>query len=85
MYGLVILPLWPAGIVGHPLNTIAGIDKLIFGIIVGSGAFLLAMWADKKVRKFKGKQLFPFQKVAFPVAGLVIVSLIVYFYGGYLY
>jgi len=85
MYALVILPLWPSGIIGHPFNTIAGMDKLLFGILVGSGAFLVGMWADKKVRKIKGKQLFSFQKVAFPVASLAIASLVVYFYGGYLY
>ena len=85
MYSLVLIPLWPAGIIGHPVNTILGIDKLLFGILVGSVFFLLGFWVDKKVRQIKGKQLFAFQKVAFPVVSLLIISLVIYFYGGYLY
>ena len=89
MYALVILPLWRGKIIGNPFNTILeilrGIDKLVFGIVVGSIVFLFGMWADKKVRKIKGKQLFQYQKVVFPVASLVIVSLLIYYWGGYLY
>ncbi|OGM20221.1 hypothetical protein A2714_02395 [Candidatus Woesebacteria bacterium RIFCSPHIGHO2_01_FULL_38_9] len=85
MYLLVLLPLWYQGIIGHPLNTIIGIDKVIFGTALGSIMFLVGMWADKKVRKIKGKQLFQYQKVVFPVISLVITSLLIYYYGGYLY
>ena len=81
---LTYLPLWKTGVIGHPFNTILGIDKLIFGSMVGAGAFLLGVFVDKKVREKKGKQLFNFQRVAFPVTALVIASLVVYFYGGYL-
>ena len=85
IYGLVLIPLWPAGIIGHPVNTILGIDKLLSGTLIGSVFFLLGLWADKKVRQIKGGQLFVFQKVAFPVVSLLIISLVIYFYGGYLY
>ena len=85
MYSLVLIPLWPTGIIGHPFNTILGIDKLLFGTLVGSVFFLLGFWVDKKVRQIKGRQLFAFQKVAFPVVSLLIISLVIYFYGGYLY
>ncbi|MDP3994707.1 MAG: hypothetical protein Q8P91_02670, partial [bacterium] len=78
------LPLWRIGIIGHPFNVIWGIDKLIFGSIVGAISFLLAIFTDKKVRKIKGRQLFNYQKVVFPVSFLVISSLLIYFYGGYL-
>ena len=81
---LTYLPLWKTGVIGHPFNTILGIDKLIFGSMVGAGAFLIGVFADKKVREKKGRQLFAFQKIAFPVAALVLASLVVYFYGGYL-
>ena len=74
-----------SGIIGHPFNTILGIDKLVFGSILGFFAFILGVWADKKIREIKGKQLFNFQKVVFPVVSLLIVSLVLYFYGGYLY
>ncbi|OGM25639.1 hypothetical protein A3D00_02735 [Candidatus Woesebacteria bacterium RIFCSPHIGHO2_02_FULL_38_9] len=85
MYTLVLIPLWFSHIIGHPFNTILGIDKIVFGTAIGSLAFLTGMWADRKLRKIKGKQLFNFQKVVFPVLSLVITSLFMYFYGGYLY
>ncbi len=78
MYSLVIIPLFTSGIIGHPFNTILGIDKLIFGTAVGSAAFLAGMYLDKKVREIKGKQLFSFQKVAFPVGALIVASLILF-------
>ncbi len=77
-------PLSWAGIIGHPFNTILGIDKLVFGSILGAIAFLIGVWADKKVRKIRGKQLFNYQKVVFPVISLTIFSLVLYFWGGYL-
>ncbi|MFZ5932712.1 MAG: hypothetical protein ACOYT7_01385 [Patescibacteria group bacterium] len=80
---LVYLPLWKGGLIGHPYNTILGFDRLIFGSIVGAGAFFFGVWADKEVRQKAGRQLFKFQKVVFPVAALALASLVVYFYGGY--
>lgn len=78
VYLLVLIPLkWNASI-GIPLNTLWGIDKIILGTVIGSIFFLLGIWADKKVRKIKGKQLFNFQKVVFPVTILALVSLIIY-------
>lgn len=79
------IPLFELNIIGHPFNTILGIDKLIFGSILGFFAFLLGVWGDKKIRTIYGKQLFNFQKVVFPVLSLTILSLVLYFYGGYLY
>ncbi|MDP3994511.1 MAG: hypothetical protein Q8P91_01615, partial [bacterium] len=61
------IPLWKIGIIGHPFNVIWGVDKLLFGSIVGAISFLLAIFTDKKVRKIKGRQLFNYQKVVFPV------------------
>ena len=84
-YGLTLIPLQLTGIMGHPFNTVLGIDKILFGTAVGSVFFLLGILADKKVREKRGKQLFAFQKVVFPVAALAIISLVIYFYGGYLY
>ena len=78
-------PLYWAGLIGHPFNTILGVDKLIFGSILGGISFVLGVLTDKKVRKVKGNQLFVYQKVVFPVLFLIITSLVVYFYGGYLY
>lgn len=77
-YAITIIPLYYSGIIGHPYNTIYGIDKLLFGTIIGSLIFLLALSLDKTVRRINGKQLFIYQKVAFPVLGLIIISLIFY-------
>jgi hypothetical protein len=78
-------PLYWAGLIGHPFNTILGIDKLIFGSILGAIAFALGVFGDKKVRQIRGKQLFNYQKVAFPIISLILFSLVLYFFGGYLY
>lgn len=79
MYSLVLIPLWPAGIIGHPVNTILGIDRILLGTFIGSLAFLFGVLADRKVREVKGHQLFNFQKLLFPVLALAITSLLFYF------
>ena len=84
-YGLTLIPLQLTGIMGHPFNTILGMDKILFGTVVGSVFFLLGILADKKVREKRGKQLFAFQRVVFPVVALAIISLVIYYFGGYLY
>lgn len=79
MYTLVLVPLKWNGSIGITLNTLWGTDKIILGTALGSIVFLAGIWADKKVRKVKGKQLFNFQKVVFPVTILAVTSLIMYF------
>jgi ribulose 1,5-bisphosphate carboxylase large subunit-like protein len=79
MYLLVLIPLKLDHAIGIVRNRLWGIDKIILGTAVGSVAFLAGMWVDKKIRKVKGKQLFAYQKVVFPVTALVISSLIFYF------
>src|SRR3989344_3129972 len=51
----------------------------IFATAIGSLVFLLAKWADGKVRKVKGKQLFIYQKVVFPVVSLILSSVVLHF------
>lgn len=79
MYLLVLVPLKIDGSIGVTRNTIWGIDKIVFGIFTGSILFLLGIWADKKVRKVRGNQLFKFQKVVFPVITLILASAAMYF------
>jgi hypothetical protein len=80
MYLLVFVPLFFTHTIGLPRNTLWGIDKIILGTIIGSVMFLVGMWVDKAIRKFHdSKQLFPFQKVVFPVLSLIISSLVFYF------
>lgn len=79
MYALVVGPLVYYEIIGHPFNKIFGIDKIVFGIVLGTLGFLAGERLDKKIRKARGKQFFNYQKVAFPVFVLLIISLIFYF------
>ena len=79
-YLLIFIPLYYAGIVGHPLNRIFGIDKIIFGTALGTIVFLLAHWLNLYLKKKNnGKVFFPYQKVIIPVVILLITSLIFYF------
>lgn len=76
-YAITIFPLSKFGIIGHPFNKFLGIDKLIFGIISGSIAFLLSfVFHNFLLKKNKGKVFFPFQKVAIALLFLIILSLI---------
>ncbi|EKD99827.1 MAG: hypothetical protein ACD_22C00170G0008 [uncultured bacterium] len=76
MYLLTFGPLHFTKILGHPYNTVFGIDKFIFGTIVGTLFFLLALLTDKLLRKKNaGKVYFPYQKVVLPVSFLLLASL----------
>ncbi len=80
-YGLVVVPLIWIDVIGHPLNKLWGMDKLMLGIILGSIAFVAANFLlYEYVKKINGgKALFPFHKVAAPIVALIIVSGIMYF------
>lgn len=79
-YGLVIVPLIWIDIVGHPLNKLWGMDKLLLGIVVGSLVFLSSVKLyDYLKAKNGGRAHFPFEKIAFPVVSPIIFSGIFYF------
>lgn len=79
-YLFVIPPLYFSKTIGHPRNTILGVDKLLFGIFVGSVLFLEAVLFDKILRKRnQGKVFFHYQKVVLPVVLLLLFSFVFYF------
>lgn len=79
MYLLVFVPLFFTDAIGIAGNSLWGIDKIILGTSVGSVMFAVGMLVDKSVRKARdGRQLFPFQKVVFPVLSLIIASVVFY-------
>jgi len=79
-YLLIVIPLYWIGIMGHPLNILWGVDKILLGTIIGSLGFLGAgLWYYRLKAKNGGHAYFPFQKVAMPVGTLLILSLIFYF------
>jgi len=79
-YAMVIIPLYTAGLVGHPFNTLWGVDKLMVGVVAGTIIFTIATVAYAYVKnKNGGKAHFPFEKVVFPIGALAILSVIFYF------
>jgi hypothetical protein len=79
MFLFVLPPLIISGIIGHKLNTLWGIDKLVLGISVGSVLFSAGVFGDRMLRVLNnGKVKFYYQKVILPVATLIIGSLVFY-------
>lgn len=76
---LTFIPLYYAKIVGQPLNQIWGIDKIIFGSIVGAVVLFLGHWLHAYLKKNNNnKSYFPYQRVAIPVVALILTSLAFY-------
>jgi hypothetical protein len=79
-YLVIVGPLWFKGKIGHPLNRLCGIDKLLFGIILGSILFAAAAVLHAYLRKKNNeKSYFKGQKIAIPLALLLITSVILYY------
>lgn len=80
-YTLVLSAFYFADFMESPIQTLCACatDKLFLGIVTGSAAFAMgAQWYYHTKEKNGGKALFPFQKVAFPVIPLILVSLFFY-------
>lgn len=78
-YALTVGPLEYAGIIGHPNNTLWGIDKLLIGIIIGTVFFYIGDYIYPILKeKNGGRAHFPFEKVVLPISPLVIFSIIFY-------
>lgn len=78
-YLMVVAPLWWEDIIGHPLNRIWGMDKLVVGIFFGSVFFLLGGGLHFTLKKKNGNKVyFPFQKVVFAVSPLIVLSAVFY-------
>lgn len=78
-YGLAILFLYQFGDLS-PYNKIFGIDKIVFGIILGSLLLLFTPYLDRFLRRRnQGKIFISHQKVLVAVVLLIIFSFILYF------
>ena len=74
-----VIPFWYTGVIGHPSNTIYGVDKLVFGITAGIILFFLSHGLHLSLKKkHNNKVLFPFQKVLVPVWTLLIASIVLF-------
>ncbi len=79
-YLLIVVPLYYSGLIGHPYNTLWGMDKLLAGIVFGGLVFLGSVkWYEYLKKKNNGHAHFPFEKVVFPVGALALSSLLFYF------
>lgn len=79
-YLLTLVPLYYAEVIGHPLNKIFGIDRIIFGTVLGTVVFLVGVWLNNFLKeKNQGKQFFSYQKVVVPFLVLLAVSLLIFF------
>ena len=79
-YLIVVSPLYWKGIIGHPYNKLCGVDKLLFGIILGSVLFLLGVATHNYLKKKNDeKSYFKGQKIVIAISPLIIASIILYF------
>ena len=78
-YLFTMIFLWIGKLIGLPNNTILGIDKLIFGSVVGLLVFLVSAQTDVALRKSNdGKVYIYYQKVLLPMLFLSLVSYMAY-------
>lgn len=79
-YCLIIIPLYMSGIIGHALNKLWGIDKVLLGVIIGSIAFFGgAISYTQLKKKNNNKAYFPLQKIVMSVLPLIILSGVFYY------
>jgi hypothetical protein len=76
---LTYIPLYYAGIVGHPLNMIWGMDKILVGSVIGSIMLYIGHWIHAYLKKKNNnKSFFAYQRVAVPIIILIVTSIIIW-------
>lgn len=81
MYIFTIPSLYITKAIGIPKNTIFGIDKILFGIFIGTLSFILAVEVENSLRKKNNNKVYIYyQKVIIPVLLLTLVSFIFYLF-----
>jgi len=77
---MIFIPLYFQGIVGHPLNTLWGVDKVLLGSAIGAVVFMTMARAYEVLKKRNGGHAhFPYQKVAMPIVPIALLSFVFYF------
>ena len=78
-YAIFIWPLYAWDIMGKPDNLIFGMDRILFGVIIGTVLFILAILSDIYLRKINEQNIvIKYQKVLIPLVFLIIASIIMY-------
>jgi hypothetical protein len=81
-YAIFVLPLYFIKISGQTLmgtgiGNVLGIDRLLFGVILGTFIFIAGVLANNYLKKInEGKVMIFWQKVIVPVVFLIISSII---------
>lgn len=65
------------GQLGHPANKLLGVDKILFGQLLGTFAMMTANHGYQFIKKKLGHTPFPYAKVAFPL-GLVLLTTLIF-------
>lgn len=79
-YLITMLPLYFTNVIGHALNQLWGIDKIVLGTALGSLVFYFGAKFHFHRKKKNGDRVhFPFQKVVFSILPLIILSVIFYY------
>lgn len=78
-YALIFVPLYKYEILGHQLNRLWGIDKLVLGTVIGSVGFFIGVFSYNLIKRKRGKAHFHFQKIVMAILPIIILSAIFYF------
>ncbi len=68
--------------IGHPQNKLLGIDKILFGQLLGTFAMMAANHGYLYIKQKLGHTPFPYAKVVFPLGLVLLITLIFKFYFG---
>ncbi len=79
-FHLILFPtLYWLDIIGDPLNTLLGVDKIILGVILGSAVFFLTALFERKLKQLNNDQVIVYyQKVILPMLFLSIISFLLH-------
>lgn len=79
-YCIIIVPFYIYRIMGHELNKLWGMDKILLGVIIGSIVFFIGATSYQILKERNNNHAyFPFQKVVMPILPLIILSIIFYY------
>lgn len=79
-YASTIIPLYLQKIIGHELNKLWGIDKILLGIFLGSFIFFVSiLFCNYLKQRNNNKSYFIFQKIITTVLALSILSVVFYY------
>ena len=79
LFGAIFIwPLYHWGIMGITGNVVFGMDKILFGTIIGGILFILAMVSNSYLKKINdGRVMINYQKILIPLVFLTVASIVI--------